>query len=76
MTPLPLVDAYTLGRILELRGFSCTRSKGSHFIYRHADGRRTVVPAHGGRLLPRPLLADILRQAGISTEDYIALLKN
>jgi predicted RNA binding protein YcfA (HicA-like mRNA interferase family) len=51
-------------------GFEHQRTRGSHAIYKHPDGRRTIVPRHGGKDLPRPLIAEILRQIGLSHEEY------
>ena len=34
-------------RALEADGFALQRVRGSHRIYRHADGRRVVVAYHG-----------------------------
>ncbi|RAI91634.1 type II toxin-antitoxin system HicA family toxin [Algoriphagus yeomjeoni] len=33
-------------KILESLGFEFQRSKGSHQVFKHQDGRRTVVPLH------------------------------
>ena len=34
-------------RVLESLGFAYVRTKGSHAVYRHPDGRATVIPQHG-----------------------------
>jgi predicted RNA binding protein YcfA (HicA-like mRNA interferase family) len=45
---------------------------GSHEIWRHAaTGRKTTVPHHGGNLKERTL-RNILEQAGISVEEFLA----
>jgi len=46
-------------RVLESLGFAYVRTKGSHAIYRHPDGRAVVVPQHG--TIKRGTLASILR---------------
>lgn len=74
MTPLPVCTALQLAKILERLGFECTRSRGSHFIYRHPDGRHTSLPYHAGKTLPRPLLADILKQVRLEAEEYVGML--
>ena len=70
MTRLPLINARRLGALLTELGFQHLRTRGSHAIYKHPDGRRTIVPWHGGRDLPRPLIAEILRQIGLSHDEY------
>ena len=62
LTPKELI------KILESLGFIFQRSKGSHQLFRHPDGRRTVVPVHTKDLKTGTLLS-ILKQAGISKED-------
>jgi predicted RNA binding protein YcfA (HicA-like mRNA interferase family) len=50
------------------------RQKGSHIILREPASRRmTVVPMHPGEF-PRPLLQTILKQAGVSIEQFRELL--
>jgi predicted RNA binding protein YcfA (HicA-like mRNA interferase family) len=42
---LPILKAVELIKALEKLGFVCTRkSKGSHFRYKHPDGRKTTFP--------------------------------
>jgi predicted RNA binding protein YcfA (HicA-like mRNA interferase family) len=38
---------------------------GSHERWRHADGRATTIPIHGGREIGPPLFYRILEQLGI-----------
>jgi predicted RNA binding protein YcfA (HicA-like mRNA interferase family) len=49
---------------------------GSHpFLVHRSDPRRRVTVAyHGSRDIPRATLANILRQAQLSTEEFVALL--
>ena len=51
-------------------GFHQARQRGSHVVLRHQDGRGCVVPLH--RELKVGTLAGILRQAGVSVEEFIA----
>jgi len=52
-------------RMIEKKGWVLTRSKGSHYIYKHPDiDRPLVVPFHGG-ILPPGTASAILRQAGV-----------
>ncbi|RKY67326.1 MAG: hypothetical protein DRQ08_00305 [Candidatus Latescibacterota bacterium] len=57
-------------KLLFKLGFKRTRQRGSHVFYRHPDGRTTTVPHHKGRLLARPLIREILREIGLSVEEY------
>ncbi|ACU35182.1 type II toxin-antitoxin system HicA family toxin [Actinosynnema pretiosum subsp. pretiosum] len=59
-------------RVLESVGFEYNRTKGSHAVYRHEDGRIAVVPMHG--TVKRGTLASILRQAGLSPDEFLGLL--
>jgi len=46
---LPVLKPRELIRALERMGFHLLRkSKGSHWQFEHADGRRTTVPVHKG----------------------------
>lgn len=58
--------------VLESIGFEYVRTKGSHAIYRHPDGRTTVIPLHG--TVKRGTLSSIIRQAGLTTAEFLALL--
>ncbi len=71
---LRIVSAVTLEKLLFLLGFKAVRRKGSHVFYRHEDGRYTTIPHHPGRDLSRSLIRTILRQIGLSIEEYIELL--
>lgn len=69
VTPQEMVRA--LGRI----GFREDRKKGSHLTLLHATaGRRTTVSMHGGTLKVGTIHA-ILRQAGLTVEEFVELLK-
>jgi predicted RNA binding protein YcfA (HicA-like mRNA interferase family) len=60
-------------RALESVGFSYVRTKGSHEVYRHEDGRTVVIPRHG--VVKRGTLASILRQAGLTPDEFSKLLR-
>jgi predicted RNA binding protein YcfA (HicA-like mRNA interferase family) len=59
-------------QVLESAGFYYVRTKGSHAIYRHPNGRITVVPQHG--TVKRGTLASIVRQAGLTVSEFRDLL--
>lgn len=59
-------------RARESIGFDHKRTKGSHAIYRHPDGRTVVIPQHG--TIKRGTLSSIIRQAGLTAAEFLALL--
>ena len=61
-----------VAKALESAGFTHVRTKGSHAVYRHPDGRVAVIPQHG--VVKRGTLASILRQAGLTTDEFLRLL--
>lgn len=65
----PALSAKEMIAILRRHGFEITRQSGSHVVLKHADGRRTTVPAHQGRSLGKGLLHQIMRDAGLTAED-------
>jgi len=69
MTRLPRLKGKELIRILEKLGFKVVRSRGSHFLLRHADGRVTTVPVHSGEVVGPGLLKSILRDVELSVDD-------
>jgi predicted RNA binding protein YcfA (HicA-like mRNA interferase family) len=71
MTRMPKLKGKELIRILEKRGFEVIRSRGSHFLLRHEDGRTTTVPVHSGETLGPGLLRSILRDIDLSADDLV-----
>jgi predicted RNA binding protein YcfA (HicA-like mRNA interferase family) len=59
---------------LKRAGFVEKRQRGSHVILWQERGRRTTIVALHGRDLPAPTLREILKQAGISENEFQALL--
>jgi predicted RNA binding protein YcfA (HicA-like mRNA interferase family) len=53
-------------------GYEVDHQTGSHIILRHPNRRRLTVPDH--RELAKGTLRSIIREAGISKEEFIALL--
>jgi predicted RNA binding protein YcfA (HicA-like mRNA interferase family) len=47
---------------------------GSHHIMRHPDGRRTTVPVHAGRDIRPGTLRNILRDTGLTVDEFRRLL--
>jgi predicted RNA binding protein YcfA (HicA-like mRNA interferase family) len=75
MTSTPVVNARRLIRVLNRLGFVEVRSRGSHRRFIHPDGRKTTVPVHKGRDLPRGLLRQIVTiDMGMTMEGFVSLL--
>jgi len=71
MTRIPRgISARRLVRALEADGFILQRIRGSHRIYRRADGRRVIVAFHAlGDTFPMGTLRGMLDDAGWQDED-------
>jgi predicted RNA binding protein YcfA (HicA-like mRNA interferase family) len=54
---------------LQRAGFVVRRQSGSHLVVSHPDGRQTYVAMHPGDV-PTGTFRAILRQAGLSEEDF------
>lgn len=75
MTDLPIVSARQCVKVLQRAGFSISRQTGSHIIMRRADPyAKAIIPNH--KELKKGTLKSILRQAGMSVDEFIALLKD
>ena len=70
MSKLKLINSINFEKLLYKEGFLKTRQVGSHAFYKHSDGRYTTLPHHGKDVLPRPLIRTILREIGMSIEEY------
>lgn len=68
MSILANVKVKELERLLLKKGFLIHSSKGSHKTFKHPNGRRTTLAYHPGNV-PKPIVAKILKQAGISREE-------
>jgi predicted RNA binding protein YcfA (HicA-like mRNA interferase family) len=74
MTRLPTVLPKDVLAALNRAGFEIDHQKGSHVILRHpVTGARTVVAIHS-RDLPRSTLKKIIKQAGLSEDQFRDLL--
>lgn len=77
MSPsLPSIRAKELTRALERAGFVLRRQRGSHQLWFHPDLKKRVsVPVHTGDV-PKGTLRQILRDADLSIEELLGLLKD
>lgn len=74
MFKLPTIKVVHLVTVLLQLGFFLKRQKGSHAIFRHPDGRKTVLAMHPGRDIPPGTLRTILREINLTTEDLLKFL--
>jgi predicted RNA binding protein YcfA (HicA-like mRNA interferase family) len=71
---LPQVNARELTSALMRAGFEVHGGRSGHLGLRNSvTGRRTVIPQHAGTMDPH-LVRTILKQAGISEDEFITLL--
>jgi predicted RNA binding protein YcfA (HicA-like mRNA interferase family) len=68
---LPTLKPREVVTLLERLGFAEVRQKGSHKQFRHADGRGTTVPFHGGRDVSPTLLRKIAKDIGLTAEQFV-----
>ena len=67
---MPSATARELQEAARRLGFFKTRQTGSHERWNHPDGRAVTIPLHGGREIGPPLIFKILRQLGVSLEEF------
>lgn len=74
MPGLPVVSGRQAARAFTKIGFVFDHPSGSHRIYYHPSGKHLSIPDH--RELKRGLLRKLIRDAGISVEQFVALLED
>jgi predicted RNA binding protein YcfA (HicA-like mRNA interferase family) len=75
VSKLPVVPYRKLKKIAEAAGFVWLDCEGSHNTFRNAAGKTIVIPDHGHHVIVRPLLRKILRDLGVTIEEYHQLLR-
>jgi predicted RNA binding protein YcfA (HicA-like mRNA interferase family) len=74
MSRLPQLTAAQMVRTLKRAGFVAIEHRGSHLTLAHPQtGATTTVPVHPGEM-KRWLVKAIIRQSGLSEEDFRAFL--
>lgn len=63
-----------LEKVAQKLGFEKARQKGSHARWKHPDGRATTIPIHGKSEIGSWLFYEILKQLGITEEEFEQLL--
>lgn len=69
----PLLKPREVVAILARLGFAEVRQRGSHKFFRHPDGRVALVPVHLGRDLSPLLLARLVKDIGLTLEEFLEL---
>ncbi len=72
MPKLPVISAAEAIKALERLGFTVVRQRGSHIVLRR-DSSGCVVPNH--RELKIGTLSGVLKQAGVSLDEFIKALR-
>jgi len=69
------INPNDLIKILQKSGFKIIRQKGSHIIMIDNRKTRIVIPVHPGKDVKPGLIRAIIKEAGLSREDFFKLLK-
>lgn len=67
---MPSATAREFQRVVRILGFILKRQKGRHGRWNHPDGRVTTRPVHGGEEIGPLLFNQILRQLGITLDEF------
>lgn len=74
---LPTLSGKEVLSLLQKQGFVVKRQKGSHLtLYKRTSekGLYVTVPLHGNKEIPPSTLLSIIRQAGMTKEEFIMLV--
>jgi predicted RNA binding protein YcfA (HicA-like mRNA interferase family) len=74
MSDVPALRPNRIVRALEACGLTVKRQTGSHIILTKPSLRRPVVVAMHGRELPPAMVRDIITQAELTVEEFLASL--
>jgi predicted RNA binding protein YcfA (HicA-like mRNA interferase family) len=67
---MPSATAREIQRVASQLGFVRRRQTGSHERWNHPDGHAVTFPLPGGLEIGPPLFYKVLRQLGISLEEF------
>jgi len=75
VSSLPRISGREAVAVFRRLGYEVDRQKGSHIVLRQSQPphRRLTVPDH--RELAKGTLRSLMREAGVSVEEFIALLR-
>ena len=71
----PVANYRQVVKVAKKLGFSfCREAKGSHEIWRRdSDGQQTTIPKHGSKVIKRKTMKSILKDFGITVDDFSRL---
>ncbi len=73
MPRLPVISGDRFASAIRRVGYEVDHISGSHMILMNASGHRLSVPKH--EELDRGLLHDLIRDVGLSRDEFLALLR-
>jgi predicted RNA binding protein YcfA (HicA-like mRNA interferase family) len=72
---VPAVTGKQMAKAATGAGFRLDRQRGSHAVFvRDSDKRRVVIPMHAGKTIKPKTLMGIVRDMGLTLEEFAALL--
>ena len=71
MGKIPVLKSKEVVNILAKFEFVEVRQRGAHKQFRHSDGRATTVPVHSGRDISPILLRQIIKDIGLTVEEFL-----
>ena len=77
MSPkLPHITGAEVSRTLRRAGWYIDHQRGSHVYLKHSDhpGKRVTIAVHAGETIKPKTLQAILKQAGLSLNEFLELL--
>ncbi len=74
MGKLPVISGDDLIKVLEKVGYRAVRQRGSHVRLKASDKPSLTIPRH--KIIKTGLLLKIIKDAGLSREEFITLLKD
>lgn len=67
---MPSATVREFRKVASKLGFTKSRQTGSHERWNHPDGRAVTIPIHRGKEIGPPLFQKILRQFGVSLDEF------
>jgi predicted RNA binding protein YcfA (HicA-like mRNA interferase family) len=74
--PLRPTKVRKVVKTLDRLGFELVRTHGSHLIFKHDDGRMTVVPRHNNEEIGRGLLRKIAEDIRLSSDEFAKAIEH
>jgi len=76
LAKLPRLTGKEVANVIKKFGFVYSHTTGSHMVYHHPDGRKTVIPHHSGEEIGPGLLTKIIkRDMQITREAFLEKLR-